>query len=300
MHIRFCSLLIFLVFITPSGLIAQESLQINQISGNVNFDGRPFEEVWNGATVFPLIVSSPNFGTEPSEKSEVMIGYDQEFLWVGARLYSKDESKIRSTSKKRDEESRNSDGFGIILDTYDDNENALAFFTLPSGARIDYTVSNDGESRGGPGRGATNRSWNTFWDVETTRDEQGWYVEMRIPFSSLRFQNVDGIIRMGMILQRRISSMNEIDTYPAIDPKYGFYAYIKPSLAQTIEFENIEARKPVYISPYAIGGFARSYELNDAETQYLKVKTPDFDAGLDVKYSFPGEAPVFPGKIRHI
>ncbi len=280
-----CSFLVTLVFITPYALIAQESLKIGKISGIVEFDGHPFEEVWNGATMFPLVVSSPNFGTEPSERSEVMIGYDQEFIWIAARLFSKDASKITSTSKKRDEESRNSDAFGIILDTYDDNENALAFFTIPSGSRIDYTVSNDGEGGGGPGRGAMNLSWNTFWDVETSMDEQGWYVEMRIPFSSLRFQNEDGIIRMGMILNRRISYKNEIDTYPDIDPKYGFTAYVKPSLAQTIEFKDIEQHNPVYFAPYAIGGYSSSYELNGDETQYLKEDKPEFDAGLDIKYS---------------
>ena len=109
-----------------------------------------------------------------------------------SRLYSENPENITSTSKKRDERSRNSDNFGIILDTYDDNENALAFYTLPSGARIDYTVSNDGEGGGGGGMGSINLSWNTFWDVQTSRDDKGWYVEMRIPFSSLQFQSQNG------------------------------------------------------------------------------------------------------------
>jgi len=279
------SVLLFLICSGQTNVLSQESIEIAKLTGSVDFDGRPDEDAWNKASVFPMIVSSPNFGKEPSERSEIMIGYDQEYLWIGARLFSRDPSNITSTSKKRDEESRNSDNFGIILDTYDDNENALAFFTMPSGARIDYTVSNDGEGGGGPGRGSINRSWNTFWDVETTRDEEGWYVEMRIPFSSLRFQNEDGKIRMGMILNRRISYMNEVVTYPLIDPKYGFTAYLKPSLAQTIEFENIEPHNPVYISPYVLGGYSSMYDLNDAETEYLKEDKPKLEAGLDVKYS---------------
>ena len=282
---KFHTVLLFLVILTPAAVVSQESVIISKISGPVTFDGHPNEEAWNETTLFPMIVSSPNFGTEPSEISEVMIGYDQEYLWIGARLFSKDPSNITSTSKKRDEESRNSDSFGIILDTYDDNENALAFFTMPSGARIDYSVSNDGEGGGGSSRGSINRSWNTFWDVETSRDELGWYVEMRIPFSSLRFQTINGKIRMGMILNRRISYMNEMVTYPIIDPKYGFSANLKPSLAQTIEFENIEPHNPVYISPYVIGGYSSNWDLNDAETLYQKEDKPKLEAGLDVKYS---------------
>ncbi len=275
-------LLLILLYSDPG--VAQESLKINRVSGNVDFDGYPFEAVWQEATLVPMVVSSPNFNTPPSEDSEVRVGYDQEYLWIGAKLYSRDASDITSTSKKRDEESRNSDAFGILLDTYDDNENGLGFFTMPSGTRIDFTVSNDGEGGKGPG-GSMNLSWNTFWDVETSRDAYGWYVEMRIPFSSLRFQSDNGKITMGMILNRRISHMNEMDTYPVIDPKYGFSAYIKPSLAQTIEFENIKARKPVYISPYAIGGYSSTWELNEKETLYLNEDKPKFDAGLDVKYS---------------
>ncbi len=278
--------LLSVTLLTPVAGYSQGSIKISHITEPITFDGRPDEAAWNETTVFPLIVHAPNYGTQPTEESEVMVGYDQEYLWVGARLYSEDPSNITSTSKKRDEESRNSDNFGIILDTYDDNENALAFFTMPSGARIDYTVSNDGEGGGGgPGRGSINRSWNTFWDVETTRDEKGWYVEMRIPFSSLRFQSVDGRIPMGMILNRRISYANETDTYPSIDPKYGFSAYLKPSLAQSIEFENIKPHKPVYIAPYVLGGYSSSYALNETETEYVKEDKPKLEAGLDVKYS---------------
>ena len=285
----FCSkkllVLVFLISVLPAKLMSQESIKISRISAQVNFDGIPDEALWNEATVFPMVVHYPSFGAEPSEISEVMMGYDQEYLYVAARLYSKDPDNITATSKKRDEESRNSDQFGIILDTYDDNENALAFFTMPTAARIDYTVSNDAEGGGGGGMGSINRSWNTFWDVETTRDEHGWYVEMRIPFSSLRFQTIDGKIRMGMIVNRRISYMNETVTFPLIDPKYGFSANFKPSLAQTIEFENIKARKPVYIAPYALGGYSSSWELNEEETEYIQKDNPKLEAGLDVKYS---------------
>jgi Domain of unknown function (DUF5916)/Carbohydrate family 9 binding domain-like len=282
---KYFLLLACLIILGPAELASQESLKISKISGQMNFDGKPDEDAWNNTTIFPLTVSTPNYGTEPTEKSEIMVAYDQDYLWVGARLFSTDPENVTSTSKKRDEESRNSDSFGIILDTYNDNENALAFFTMPSGARIDYTVSNDGEGGGGGPGGAINRNWNTFWDVITSRDDRGWYVEMRIPFSSLRFQNDNGVTTMGMILNRRISYVNETATYPGIDPKYGFSAYLKPSLAQSIEFKDIKSKNPLYVSPFVLGGYSGLNELNDAETEYLHEKNPKLDAGLDVKYS---------------
>ena len=57
---------------------------------------------------------------------------------------------------------------------------------------------------------AYNGSWNTYWDVETTRDDNGyWYAEMRIPFSSLGYQVTDGVTKMGIIVYRWIASQNE-------------------------------------------------------------------------------------------
>ena len=69
-----------------------------------------------------------------------------------------------------------------------------------------------------------NFNWNTFWDVKTTRDDKGWYVEIRIPFSSLKFKPEGDIATMGVIITRNISANNETDSYPAIDPKFGFLA----------------------------------------------------------------------------
>jgi len=270
-----------------NNLISQEALKIKRILAPVKFDGMPEEEAWQALDLFNLTMHKPNFGAQPSEKSEVRIGYDDEFLWVGASLYMQDASKIFAVTKKRDEELFDYDAFGIILDTYNDNENGLAFFTTPTGLRTDYTISNDAaQNGGGPGmNSAMNTSWNTFWDVKTTRDDNGWYVEMRIPFSSLKFKPRNDIATMGLIITRNISSNNERDTYPSIDPKYGFMAPNKPSLAGTIAIEGARPKKPVYISPYIIGGISRDWSLDEEEIAYVKEDDPEYNAGIDVKYN---------------
>lgn len=279
-------LLLVLIFIQQAA-DGQAPVKIKRITSPVAFDGMPFEAAWKSADPFTLVMHRPDFGQLPSEQSEVRIGYDNEYLWVGASLFMKDASKIFAATKKRDEELFDYDAFGIILDTYDDNENALAFFTTPTGTRTDYTISNDAqENGGGPGmNSAMNTSWNSFWDVKTSRDDKGWYVEMRIPFSSLKFKPNGDIATMGLIISRNVSANNETDTYPSIDPKYGFLSTNKPSLAQTIEISGARPTKPVYISPYVIGGISRDWYLNDPETDYIKKDKPDYNAGLDVKYN---------------
>lgn len=270
----------FLLFITSAFSFAQESLIIQKNLGQINFDGHVDEEVWQSLPHLPMTVSTPNFGNEPSEHSEVMLTYDDEYFWVGARLYTKDPTTIIANSMKRDERSLNSDVFGILLDTYNDNENGYAFSTMPTGIRIDAAISNDGGSFRG-----VNQDWNTFWDVKTSRDDKGWYVEMRIPFSSLRFQPVGNTTTMGVIVMRYISHLNEIVTFPSIDPRYGQMAYLKPSLSSEIQLEISKTKRPVYISPYVIGGYQQNWSLNEAGTAYQKANKTTINGGLDVKYS---------------
>jgi hypothetical protein len=268
-------------------VFSQEPVKIERMTGPVRFDGVPDDDSWKSLNPFQLLMFRPNFGNKPSEESDIRIGYDNEFLWVGAKLYMNDASEIFSYTKKRDEMLFSNDAFGILLDSYNDNENALAFFTAPTGLRTDYAISNDASGGGGgPGfMSAMNSSWNTFWDVKTTQDDEGWYVEMRIPFSSLKYKPENDEAIMGLIISRSISANNETDTWPAIDPKYGFMATNKPSQAGKILIEGARPTKPVYLSPYAIGGFTRDYSLNEDFTEYVKTDNPDYNAGLDLKYN---------------
>ncbi|HOF20385.1 MAG TPA: DUF5916 domain-containing protein [Bacteroidales bacterium] len=269
-------------------LVSQEAVKIKRIEGEILFDGRPDEQEWSDLTFLPMIMHSPVFGAEPSERSEVYMGYDDHYLWIGARMYMRDAKKIFAVSRKRDDRLFGHDAFGVIIDTYNDKENALAFYTSPNGIRTDFTIANDAVMSGGgdPGMNSVfNDSWDTFWDVKTTRDDRGWYVEMRIPFSSLKFKPSDDVTTMGLIICRNISANNETDTYPLIDPRFGMIASNKPSLAQEIRIEGVKPARPVYVSPYLLGGYSRSYDLNDLQSGYVRKDIPQYNAGLDIKYN---------------
>lgn len=269
-----------------SGLVGgqEKAFDIKRIKGTIRFDGIPDDEPWKEVDKFDLTMWRPNFGARPSEESDVRIGYDNEYLWIGASLLMEDASRIFVATKRRDEMLWDYDAFGIILDTWNDNENGLAFFTNPAGLRTDYAVSNDASGAGGFFT-SMNISWDTFWDVKTTTDDKGWYLEMRIPFSSLKFRTVDGIATMGLIINRSISSNNETDLFPSIDPRYGYSAMMKPSQAVKIRIDGAKPEKPIYVSPYIIGGLSRDQVMNDPETNYVKKDSPEYNAGLDIKFN---------------
>jgi hypothetical protein len=208
---------------------------ISRLNGPVKLDGLSEEPAWEGIEPLSVVMHSPNFLDEPTERTEILVAYDDDFLYVAGRLYDSEPSKIQCTSKKRDDLKPNNDWFGIVIDTFNDKENALVFFTTPSGLRLDMSVFNDAQ-----GELPINTDWNTYWDVKAERNKKGWFVEMRIPLSSLQFQDKDGSCIMGLISWRWIARKNESVVFPAIPPNWGGFSLFKPSQAQEVVFQGTQ------------------------------------------------------------
>ena len=255
-----------------------DQLIMPRIKGPVKLDGLSNEPAWEGIEPFPVLMHFPNFGAEPSERTEILMSYDDDFLYVAGRLYDSEPSKIQAPSKKRDWGGGSTDWFGIVIDSFNDKENALAFFTTPSGLRLDFTISNDAQ-----GDKPTNSSWNTFWDVATEKNDDGWFAEIRIPFSSLRFQDRNGRVVMGIILRRYIARKSEHVTFPEIPPNWNISFY-KPSQTLEVVFEGLYKCRSLYIAPYLLGGFGHYSEINEEKTIYQSTKNLEHEGGLDVKY----------------
>jgi len=285
---RFCLPLkavgLILVLFTVS-LHGEASLPvaIPRLSGAITLDGLSNEPAWEGIAPLPLTTHSPVFGAPPAERTEIRLAYDDEYLYVGGRFYMADPNLIRGNSLLRDNLSLNDDNFTLLLDTFNDNESALIFQTTPAGARIDMTMANDARMyRRFPG----NPSWNTFWDVEVVTNAQGWFMEMRIPFSSLRFQNAanrDEVV-MGVTAVRFMAVHNEIVIYPAIEPRWAL-AMLKSSQAQDMTFTGIHPRKPLYLAPYFLGGSNQISALNSPGVAWELDRQMTGELGLDAKYS---------------
>ena len=255
-------------------------LQVVRINGPIVFDGVPDEAVWQQAPALQMVMHMPVPGNEPTEVSVIRLAYDDQYFYVSGFFEYKDIRHLRALGKKRDYNSRSSSFFGFILDTFNDRENALLFMTNPHGLRLDGTIKNNCEVEDED----TNTSWNTFWDVEAVITEKGWSAEIRIPFSSLRFQDTDGKTLMGITLMRWSPAKPEMSTFPEVTPKLT-NAYWRPSLSVPIEFVGLRSQKPLYITPYVISGAGQLNELNPAGTAYKMNTTPKLDAGGDLKYS---------------
>ncbi|MCB0589632.1 MAG: carbohydrate binding family 9 domain-containing protein [Phaeodactylibacter sp.] len=271
------------VVITPDSDAQTDSLfRLPRIEGII-FDGHVDEPAWERIPPVPLVQYEPNAGAPPTEKTEIRFAYDDKYFYGSIRAYDRDPSGIRGNSLYRDRLA-GSDHFEILLDAFNDNETAFVFSTTPAGIRNDVAIRNDATG-GTISSGAwLNRDFNTFWDAEVYVNEEGWFAEMRIPFSSLRFQEKDGKVIMGLSAQRKVARKVERLIFPAIPPKQD-WAFLRPSLAQKILIEGVHPTKTVYVSPYVLGGVERSNELDQGQTGYSRKNDTQLEIGGDVKFS---------------
>ncbi len=254
-------------------------LTIQRLLQPLNFDGRPDDAAWQDIDPLPLVQYEPNVGAPVTQATDVRVAVDGDYVYVGVSAL--DPNGVTETTLRRDDWSAADDQVALMLDTFNDYESGKAFVLYATGARIDAELFNDGRAVSD-----VNTDWNGFWDGKVTRDDAGWYAEVRIPASTLRFEtDEDGVATMGMIFYRYIARNQELQIYPAIPPNWGFWSFLKPSKSERVRFEGLEKSKPLYFAPYVIGGLGQDFDLNAAETEYLRSDDPTYDVGFDLKYS---------------
>ncbi len=204
------------------------------------------DEAWQKIPTLPLTMYTPLFKGVPTQRTELRVSYDDEFLYVGGWFYDTDPSGIRINSLYRDRWIGD-DALAIYIDAFNDNQNAKWFGTTPGGIRFDLLVADDGNT--------TNDNWDTFWTSKTSVTSEGWFAEVRIPFSSLGFQvGPDGTAVMGLTVTRLVSRLNERVTFPEIDPKFPFR---RPSSARDVSMRGVRTKTPFYLTPYALASGSR-------------------------------------------
>jgi hypothetical protein len=147
---------------------------------SVAIDGRLDDAAWRAAAWrSDFLQKVPLEGGAPTASTEVAFLYDGDALYVAARMRSVDPGGIPTTVARRDQFT-NAEHFIVALDTYRDRRTAYVFSISSGGVRGDYYNPSDSE-------GDRELAWDPVWRADATVDSLGWYAEMRIPFSQLRF-----------------------------------------------------------------------------------------------------------------
>jgi len=236
----------------------------------VTLDGRLDDAAWQAAPpVTEFTQSDPDEGQPASERTEVRFLFDEDALYVGARMHdSQGRAGIRTSLIRRDAQF-NSDFFQIVIDGFHDHLGRAFLEVNPSGSRFDAL---------GIGSSCCDDGWDPIWEAATSIDDGGWTAEIRIPLSQLRYE--PGSSRTwGLQVRRWLHRRNELASW-------SFWR--KTESSGPNRFGHLEGLD--------LGGSTSRLELTPyvaAKTQNLSVPATDpfnggnvqsLRAGLDVKY----------------
>ena len=234
--------------LVPVPSFAQQAppLELPRLSGPIEVDGVPNELAWQAVSPLPLTMYAPVFRGTPTQRTEIRVAYDDEYFYAAGWFYDTDPNGIRINSLYRDRWNGD-DALAIYIDAFNDDNNGKWFGTTAAGMRFDQLISDDGNTLNG--------SWDGFWTARTSITGDGWFVEVRIPFSTLGFRvDADGKTTMGLTVTRLVSRLGERVTFPEIDPKFEFR---RPSLMRDVVLRDVRTRKPLYFTPWVLSGASR-------------------------------------------
>ena len=252
-----------------SGRVTMRAIRLDE---PLRLDGQLDERVYQTiAPVTDFIQQEPNEGAPATERTEVWVLFDGETVYVSARCWDSEPDRTVANEMRRDSYAMyGNDTFAVMLDTFYDRRNGFNFMSNPLGGLFDQTIT--AERTG-------NLDWNTVWDVQTTRFDQGWILEMAIPFKSLRYGTEVGQY-WGINFQRRVAWKNETSFLTPIPAALRALGSFKVSSAATLvglEVPTSAARFEV--KPYAIADLT----TNLGATPRV-LNQPGGTAGFDVKY----------------
>ena len=119
-----------------------EPLKIERLTGQITLDGIINESSWQQIKPLPLLTHWPEFGKKSSERTELRVTYDNNYIYFPG-ICDAAEENILAASFKRDLNTLGTDYLTILLDTFSDNENTLLFATTPTRNRMDMALSED-------------------------------------------------------------------------------------------------------------------------------------------------------------
>ena len=238
-----------------------------------DIDGRLTEEAWALAPAQGnFIQREPRFGAPSTEKTEFRILYDDRALYIGVWVWDSDPAGIMGSEMKRDAGLNKGDQLKITIDTFHDHRNAFYFSTNPLGAYKDANTIENGRT--------INYDWNAVWNNKTFVDDKGWYIEIEIPLSQLRFKTAIGEATWGLNLCRILFRKNEESYWVPFPREWGANGFARVSNAGVLEgLKDLKARRRIEFVPFVSPAASRDYvssEEFDSDAKY----GGDFKIGL--------------------
>ncbi len=236
-------------------------------AASIKIDGKLDEAVWKNKPIDEFTQQDPNEGSPATQKTEVWIAYDDECLYVAARLYDTNPELIDVALSRKDNYFA-SDWFGVYVDPFNDKKTGNFFGINAAGTLVDGVLFNDSWD---------DASWDGVWEGLTTIDKTGWSLEMKIPFSQLRFKESDKMI-WGINFTREIKRNRESSFYVMVPKKESGFV----SRFATLEGLNgVKPKQRFEILPYIVQ--KAQYLVHDKNDPFYKSNQYKTTLGADFK-----------------
>ncbi len=262
-------LIIFILFLKIPVLGFDEKKVINTTKTEEapRIDGRLDEEIWQSAAAYSdFIQYSPYNGDKASFKTVVKLVYDQSALYVAAMMYDPFPDSIYTELGERDaDRDLNADHFSFDINPFNDGVNGMTFKVSASGVKTD-------KKRTGSGRHGVDVSWDVVWQSAVNINSEGWSVEMKIPYSAIRFPKAE-VQKWGVNFWREVRRKREWSSWNYVDNEVGnIFNY----LGSLEGIRSIEPPLRLSFSPY-LSGYLEKHSESDKWSTY-------YNGGMDVKY----------------
>jgi hypothetical protein len=237
--------------------------------GEISIDGKLDEPAWQQATwQDDFIQYEPSEGKKPSQKTDFAILLDENFIYVGFKCWDNHPDSIVQRLTRRDE--MDGDFVAVQFDSYFDKRTAFSFMANAAGIKNDFIISNDGENE--------DNTWDPIWLVKTSRDDKGWYSEMKIPLTQLRFEG-NSEQTWGLQVGRSLFRKQQVSLWQASTKKTAGWV---SQYGELKGLKNLKSRKVADLMPYTVARTDR-YEKEPGNRFKESGKKNQLDAGLDGK-----------------
>ena len=263
-------LLIFVVIVSFAGkafsLNEKRSFNAVRVSASPKIDGKLDDAVWDNVPVATDFVQySPYNGGDASFRTEVKVIYDQTALYIAAMMYDPSPDSILTMLGERDaDRNLNADHFSFDINPFNDGVNGMTFKVSASGVKTD-------KKRAPSSRHGSDRNWDAVWKSAVEINSEGWAVEMKIPYSAIRFS--DAPVQVWDVnFWREIRRKREWSTWNYVDNEVGnTFNY----LGELHGIKSVDPPLRLSFTPYLSGYLEKSSESNSWGTSY--------NGGMDLK-----------------
>lgn len=240
------------------------TMQIQRFDdGRIRIDGRLDEPVWQKLTPQgDFLQMDPNEGQPISERTEVLVFYDHDKLYIAFRCFDSEPAKIDRWLDARDQRPQ-VDSVGIFLDPFGDKRSGYLFTVHAGGHQYDGLLAEGSDP---------DDTWDGIWESASRIEDWGWVAEVAIPFKSVRFSTDQP---WGFNVRRDIPRKNE-RAYWQFLPR--FDVRFRPSKTGSLEgIDDIQPGRNIEVVPYFSTRFRRGAPtaLNDGEK---------YDGGADIRW----------------